>query len=137
MVVSERVINFTLFFYFYEKFKTNLYIISVVDNVRSDQIMGDLVSILVIAVLIQVVVDQIKKLIKLPKGYKYSINIKVLLAVVISICVCLCGNIQLLSLLGIQLANQMLDCILTGVIVSAGASGVNDLISKLTDLKTK
>lgn len=97
--------------------------------------MGDLVSILAIAVLIQVVVDQIKKLIKLPRGYKYSINIKVLLAVVISICVCLCGNIQLLSLLGIQLANQILDCILTGVVVSAGASGVNDLISKLNELK--
>lgn len=99
--------------------------------------MGDLVSILVIAVLIQVVVDQIKKLIRLPRGYYYSINVRVLLAVVISIFICIGGNIQLLSLLGIQLANQMLDCILTGVIVSAGASGVNDLITKLAELKTK
>lgn len=83
------------------------------------------------------VVDQIKKLIKLPRGYKYLINFRILLAMTLSICICCCGDIKLLSLFDIWLASPILDCILTGVVVSAGASGVHDLISKFNELKGK
>ena len=96
----------------------------------------ELLSILIIALVIQQAVEAIKKAIKIKKGYSLFkiINIKLLISIIISIILCVTSEIGLLVLLGIK-ALPILDYILTGLIVSGGASSIRELQKQIQNAK--
>ena len=96
----------------------------------------ELLSILIIALVIQQAVEAIKKTIKIKKGYSLFkiINIKMLISIIISITLCVTSEIGLLVLLGIK-ALPILDYILTGLIVSGGASSIRELQKQIQNAK--
>ena len=96
----------------------------------------ELLSILIVALIVQQAVEAIKKAIKIKKGYSLFniINIKVLISIIISITLCVTSEIGLLALLGIE-ALPILDYILTGLIVSGGANGIRELQKQIQSSK--
>ena len=96
----------------------------------------ELLSILIIALVVQQAVEAIKKAIKIKQGYSLFkiINIKVLISIVISITLCVTSEIGLLVLLGVK-ALPILDYILTGLIVSGGASSIRELQKQIQNAK--
>ena len=98
---------------------------------------SELVSVIIIALVVQQSVEAIKKAIKIKKGYSLFklINIKVLLSIIISITLCITSEIGILALLGIK-ALPIVDFILTGLIVSGGASGIRELQKQIQASKT-
>ena len=89
----------------------------------------ELLSILIIALVVQQAVEAIKKAIKIKKGYSLFklINVKVLLSIAISIVLCVSAHIGILAMLGVGQVIPMVDYILTGLIVSSGANGIREL----------
>ena len=96
----------------------------------------ELLSILIIALVVQQAVEAIKKAIKIKKGYSLFkiINIKMLISIIISITLCVTSEIGLLVLLGVE-ALPILDYILTGLIVSGGASSIRELQKQIQNAK--
>ena len=96
----------------------------------------ELLSILIVALVVQQAVEAIKKAIKIKKGYSLFkiINIKVLISIIISITLCITSEIGLLALLGVE-ALPILDYILTGLIVSGGANGIRELQKQIQNAK--
>ena len=96
----------------------------------------ELLSILIVALVVQQAVEAIKKAIKIKKGYSLFriINVKVLISIIISITLCVTSEIGLLALLGIE-ALPILDYILTGLIVSSGANGIRELQKQIQSSK--
>ena len=96
----------------------------------------ELLSILIIALVVQQAVAAIKKAIKIKKGYSLFkiINIKMLISIIISITLCVTSEIGLLVLLGVK-ALPILDYILTGLIVSGGASSIRELQKQIQNAK--
>ena len=96
----------------------------------------ELLSILIIALIVQQAVEAIKKAIKIKKGYSLFkiINIKVLISIIISITLCITSEIGMLALLGVK-ALPILDYILTGLIVSGGASSIRELQKQIQNAK--
>ena len=96
----------------------------------------ELLSILIIALIVQQAVEAIKKAIKIKKGYSLFkiINIKVLISIIISITLCVTSEIGLLVLLGVK-ALPILDYVLTGLIVSGGASSIRELQKQIQNAK--
>ena len=96
----------------------------------------ELLSILIIALVVQQAVEAIKKAIKIKQGYSLFkiINIKVLISIIISVTLCVTGEIGLLVLLGVK-ALPILDYVLTGLIVSGGASSIRELQKQIQNAK--
>ena len=96
----------------------------------------ELLSILIIALVVHQAVEAIKKAIKIKKGYSLFkiINIKVLISIIISITLCVTSEIGLLVLLGVK-ALPILDYVLTGLIVSGGASSIRELQKQIQNAK--
>lgn len=97
----------------------------------------ELISILIIALLTQQVVDVIKKAIKFNNGYAYlfnKVNLKVVMAMIVSIVVCVSSNIGVFTLLGINIL-PIIDNILTGIIVAGGSSSIQNMIKKISNAK--
>ena len=96
----------------------------------------ELLSILIIALVVQQAVEAIKKVIKIKQGYSLFkiINIKVLISIIISITLCVTSEIGLLVLLGVK-ALPILDYVLTGLIVSGGASSIRELQKQIQNAK--
>lgn len=96
----------------------------------------ELLSILIVALIVQQAVEAIKKVIKIKKGYSLFnfINIKVLISIIISITLCVTSEIGLLVLLGVK-ALPILDYVLTGLIVSGGASSIRELQKQIQNAK--
>lgn len=96
----------------------------------------ELLSILIIALVVQQAVEAIKKAIKIKQGYSLFkiINIKVLISIIISITLCVTSEIGLLVLLGVK-ALPILDYVLTGLIVSGGASSIRELQKQIQNAK--
>ena len=96
----------------------------------------ELLSIIIIALVVQKAVEDIKKAIKIKKGYSLFkiINIKMLISIIISITLCVTSEIGLLVLLGVK-ALPILDYILTGLIVSGGASSIRELQKQIQNAK--
>ena len=96
----------------------------------------ELLSILIVALIVQQAVEAIKKAIKIKKGYSLFnfINIKVLISIIISITLCVTSEIGLLVLLGVK-ALPILDYILTGLIVCGGASSIRELQKQIQNAK--
>lgn len=97
---------------------------------------SELVSVIIIALVVQQSVEAIKKAIKIKKGYSLFklINIKVLLSIIISITLCITSEIGILALLGVK-ALPIVDFVLTGLIVSGGASGIRELQKQIQNAK--
>ena len=96
----------------------------------------ELISILIIALIVQQAVEAILKVIKIKQGYSLFkiINIKVLISIIISITLCVTSEIGLLVLLGVK-ALPILDYVLTGLIVSGGASSIRELQKQIQNAK--
>lgn len=96
----------------------------------------ELLSILIVALIVQQAVEAIKKVTKIKKGYSLFnfINIKVLISIIISITLCVTSEIGLLVLLGVK-ALPILDYVLTGLIVSGGASSIRELQKQIQNAK--
>ena len=96
----------------------------------------ELVSVIIVALVVQQAVEAIKKAIKIKKGYSLFkiINIKMLISIIISITLCVTSEIGLLVLLGVK-ALPILDYILTGLIVSGGASSIRELQKQIQNAK--
>ena len=101
-----------------------------------DNMVTELLSILIIALVVQQAVETIKKAIKIKQGYSLFkiINIKVLISIIISITLCVTSEIGLLVLLGVK-ALPILDYVLTGLIVSGGASSIRELQKQIQNAK--
>lgn len=99
---------------------------------------NDLVIIVVLAVISQAVVDQLKKAFKFHSGkwYKNKINIKIVISILISLILCISYNIDLLSLLGMSTFVPLIGEIVTAVIISSGASSVHNILSEFENLRT-
>lgn len=98
---------------------------------------NELIGVLIVSLLVQQVVDVIKKAIKFNTGYAYlnnKINLKVILSIIISALICVSSNICIFSLLGISVPQQ-LDSILTGFVVAGGSSSIQNIIKKITNFK--
>ena len=89
----------------------------------------ELVSVIIVALVVQQAVQAVKNMIKIKRGYSLFklINVKVLLSVIISILICVSSHIGILAMLGVQAVIPMVDYILTGLIVSGGASSIREL----------
>ena len=98
---------------------------------------NELIGVLIVSLLVQQVVDVVKKAIKFNKGYAYldkKVNLKVVLSIIVSVSVCVSSNICIFSLLGVNVL-PLLDSILTGFIVAGGSSGIQNLIKKINNTK--
>ena len=99
--------------------------------------MMELVSVIIVALVVQQAVETIKNMIKIKRGYSLFklINVKVLLSVIISILICVSSHIGILAMLGVQAVIPMVDYILTGLIVSGGASSIRELQKQIQNAK--
>ena len=99
--------------------------------------MMELVSVIIVALVVQQAVEAIKKAIKIKKGYSLFnlINVKVLLSIAISIVLCVSAHIGILAMLGVGDVIPLVDCILTGLIVSSGANGIRELQKQIQATK--
>ena len=97
----------------------------------------ELVSIIIVALVVQQAVEAIKKAIKIKKGYSLFkvINVKVLLSIAISIVLCVSAHIGVLAMLGVGDVIPLVDYILTGLIVSGGANGIRELQKQIQTTK--
>ena len=99
--------------------------------------MMELVSVIIVALVVQQAVEAIKKAIKIKQGYSLFnlINVKVLLSIVISIVLCVSAHIGILAMLGVGEVIPLVDYILTGLIVSSGANGIRELQKQIQATK--
>ena len=99
--------------------------------------MMELVSIIIVALVVEQAVEAIKKAIKIKKGYSLFdlINVKVLLSIAISIIICVSAHIGILAMLGVGEVIPLVDYILTGLIVSSGANGIRELQKQIQATK--
>lgn len=97
---------------------------------------ADLISVVIIAIVVQQAVETIKKAIKIKKGYSLFkiINIKVLISIIISVALCVTSEIGILTLLNVK-ALPMIDFVLTGLIVSGGASSIREIQKQIQGAK--
>ena len=97
----------------------------------------ELVSVIIVALVVQQAVEAIKKAIKIKKGYSLFkvINVKVLLSIAISIVLCVSAHIGVLAMLGVGDVIPLVDYILTGLIVSSGANGIRELQKQIQTTK--
>ena len=93
--------------------------------------MMELVSVIIVALVVQQAVEAIKK------GYSLFnlINVKVLLSIAISIVLCVSAHIGILAMLGVGEVIPMVDYILTRLIVSSGANGIRELQKQIQTTK--
>ena len=99
--------------------------------------MMELVSVIIVALVVEQAVEAIKKAIKIKKGYSLFdlINVKVLLSIAISIILCVSAHIGILAMLGVGEVIPLVDYILTGLIVSSGANGIRELQKQIQATK--
>ena len=99
--------------------------------------MMELVTVIIVALVVQQAVEAIKKAIKIKKGYSLFdlINVKVLLSIAISIVLCVSAHIGILAMLGVGEVIPLADYILTGLIVSSGANGIRELQKQIQATK--
>lgn len=99
--------------------------------------MNDLILVIITAIVVQAVVQQIKNLVKFHKGkwFKNIINLKVLASMIASFLVCLAYNVDLLALLGFTSAIPYVGAIITAIVVSGGSTLIHEIISQIREAK--
>lgn len=91
------------------------------------------VSIIVFATIVQVLVERIKPLFvgEAAKFYQPAYA-----ALIVSILVTVCFHVDIFAVLGLKIyADPMVAYVLTGIIISGGATVVNDLFKSIQNLK--
>ena len=83
-----------------------------------------LTIILVLAVIVEVVTNGVKAAFPVLKG-----NRSRLVAAVLGALLCITTKIGILSNLEIQVKYQLIDYIITGIVISRGSNAVHDIIS--------
>lgn len=101
--------------------------------------MVELVMVVIVAIICQYVVDQIKKLFRFHKGryFKNIINLKILVSMICSLFICIAYQIDMLALLGLTTTVPLVGQIITSIIVSAGSTTVHELVGKINEERKK
>lgn len=101
--------------------------------------MVELVMVIIVAIICQYVVDQIKKLFRFHKGryFKNIINLKILVSMICSLFICIAYQIDMLALLGLTTTVPLVGQIITSIIVSAGSTTVHELVGKINEERKK
>lgn len=101
--------------------------------------MVELVTVVIISIVCQYVVDQIKKLVKFHKGkyFKNIVNLKILVSMICSLLICTAYGIDMLALLGLTTTVPFVGQVITAIIVSAGSTTVHELIGKINEERKK
>lgn len=91
-----------------------------------------LTTILLLAVIVEVVTNGVKAAFPVFKG-----NGSRIIAALIGILLCITTNIGILGNLNIQVKSILIDHIITGIIISRGSNAVHDIISVFDKQNTK
>ncbi len=83
-----------------------------------------LTTILILAVIVEIVTNGIKATFPFLKGHRSRI-----VAAAIGIMICIIANIGILTNLNIEINQIIIDHILTGIVISRGSNAVHDIIS--------
>lgn len=90
----------------------------------------DFMQLIIVAILVEAIWENIKMVYQ---GGKLSISR--IGSLVISIIICVIANVDIFPVVGISMSIPFIGSILTGIVVSRGANFVNDLFSKLKEVK--
>ncbi|MCG8515046.1 MAG: hypothetical protein MI740_12960 [Halanaerobiales bacterium] len=94
-----------------------------------------LTSIILMSVIVEVVTNAIKGLLPFIKGEKG--NGSRITAAIVGITICITTKIGILDNFGIYVAHNLIDFIITGIIISRGSNAIHDIISIFDKTKAK
>lgn len=92
--------------------------------------MTELISILIVAILVESIVEAIKKVKRRGK-----VNFNTIISIVIGVLICVSANLDIFHLLEIEMAIPLVGSVMTGLLVSRSSNATHDLINKLTSAK--
>lgn len=95
------------------------------------EIVTAVLTFVVLAMLVEFIVDVIKKVI--PGDQLGQVPIPPLLSLVVGIAIAVFVHADIFAALGFQMHYEMAGWILTGIIISAGSKAVHELISKVRE----
>ncbi|MFW5985862.1 MAG: hypothetical protein ACOCQH_00730 [Halanaerobiales bacterium] len=87
-----------------------------------------LTTVVFLAVIVEVVTNAIKAVLPFVKGGEEKKGSRIT-ATVVGITLCITTNVGILSRVNITINYEILDYVITGIIISRGANTVHDLIS--------
>lgn len=90
----------------------------------------DFMQLIIVAILVEAIWENIKMVYQEGKLSKSMIG-----SLVISILICVVANVDIFPVVGVSMSIPFIGSILTGIVVSRGANFVNDLFSKLKEVK--
>lgn len=86
----------------------------------------DYAQLIIIAILVEAIWENLKMI-----WDKNKLNINMLGSLLLSMIICVLAQINIFTIVGINLIVPVVGSLLTGIIVSRGANFVNDLFKKL------
>ena len=89
-------------------------------------------QLVIIAILVEAIWENLKMI-----WDKNKLNINMLGSLLLSMIICVLAQINIFTIVGIELIVPIIGYLLTGIIVSRGANFVNDLFSKLNNKEEK
>ena len=90
----------------------------------------DFMQLIIVAILVEAIWENIKMVYQEGKLSKSMIG-----SLVIPILICVLANVDIFPVVGVSMSIPFIGSILTGIVVSRGANFVNDLFSKLKEVK--
>lgn len=90
----------------------------------------DFMQLIIVAILVEAIWENIKMVYQEGK-----LSISMIGSLVISIIICVIANVDIFPVVGVSMSIPFIGSILTGIVVSRGANFVNDLFSKLKEVK--
>ena len=90
----------------------------------------DFMQLIIVAILVEAIWENIKIVYQGGKLLISRIG-----SLVISIIICVIANVDIFPVVGVSMSIPFIGSILTGIVVSRGANFVNDLFTKLKEVK--
>ena len=90
----------------------------------------DFMQLIIVAILVEAIWENVKMVYQEGK-----LSISMIGSLVISIIICVIANVDIFPVVGVSMSIPFIGSILTGIVVSRGANFVNDLFSKLKEVK--
>lgn len=90
----------------------------------------DFMQLIIVAILVEAIWENIKMVYQGGKLLISRIG-----SLVISIIICVIANVDIFPVVGVSMSIPFIGSILTGIVVSRGANFVNDLFTKLKEVK--
>lgn len=90
----------------------------------------DFMQLIIVAILVEAIWENIKMVYQEGK-----LSMSMIGSLVISIIICVIANVDIFPVVGVSMSIPFIGSILTGIVVSRGANFVNDLFSKLKEVK--